>query len=153
MSVSQNTRVIQVILPTSDSPVIYLSAHKSTHGTDQYRHVLRYIREGFPGARIIDAASQWTSADHWRADYQTVLQPVTHLFVLPNDLGYVGRGSYTEWEFLTPTLTFYAAFLPDDSLWTPIDLVLIDPYDWGNFAAIRHLTTGQLSVLEVGDGA
>jgi hypothetical protein len=135
------------------SPVIYLSASKTTFGTDQYHHVLHYIVRGFPGATILDATSLWTSADHWRAEYQVVLSPVTHLFILPNDRDYVGRGSYAEWEFLTPTVTFCGGFVHDDAFWTPIDLVVIDPWDWVNFAAIRHLATGEPSVPGVDYGA
>jgi hypothetical protein len=129
-----------------DSAIVYLSVSKTTFGTDQYHRALDYIARGFPGATILDAASLWPSADHWRAEYQVVLSPVTHLFMLPNDRSYVGHGSYTEWEFLAPTVTFCGAFLHDDSLWTPIELVVIDPHDWVNFAVIRHLATGELSL-------
>jgi hypothetical protein len=137
---------------TDESAVIYLSAHKQTHSTDQYHHALHYIKQAFPTATILDAASLWTSAQHWRDQYEKVLSPVTHLFLLPNASGYCGRGGYTEWDFLRSRALYSAAFVRDDSLWAPIDLVVIDPYDWVDFAAIRHLPTGKLSVMEAGHG-
>jgi hypothetical protein len=129
-----------------DDITVYLSASKLTFGTDLYRRSLDYIAQGFPNARILDAASQWTSAEHWRAEYQSVLSPVTHAFILPNSAGYCGRGVYTEWDYLRLRVQYCAAFVHDDTIWTPIELPLIDPYDWVNFAVIRHLPTGRLSV-------
>jgi hypothetical protein len=115
--------------------------------------VLDYITRAFPTATILHAASLWTSAEHWRAEYQKVLAPVNCLFILPNTFGYCGRGSFEEWDYLRSRVRYCAAFVQDDVLWTPIDLVVIDPYDWQNFAAIRDLTTGELSVLGVDHGA
>jgi hypothetical protein len=138
---------------TAHPPVVYLSASKTTFESEQYDRVLDYIARAFPGVTILDAAELWQSAEHWRTQYQTVLAPVTHLFILPNAWGYVGRGSYVEWEFLAPTVSFCGAFLPDDGLWTPITLILDDPRDWVNHAIIHHLGTGQLSVSAVSHGS
>jgi hypothetical protein len=123
-----------------------LSGSKLTFGTDLYYRALDYIASGFPGARILDAASLWRSPEHWRTHHRTVLAPTTHLVLLPNSEGFAGRGVWTEWEYLTPRVQYCAALLQDDTLWTPIDLVLIDPRDWVNYSAIRHLPTGRLSV-------
>ena len=146
MIVSHNTRVIDQGRPTLEPPVVYFSASKTTFGTEQYHRALEYIAQGFPDTTILDAASLWTSAEHWRAEHEVVLLPVTHLFILPNASGYCGRGVFTEWDYLRSRVQYCAAFARDDSLWTPIELVLIDPLDWVNFAVIRHLGTGELSV-------
>src|SRR2546421_4779830 len=79
------------------SRVVYLSASKTTFGTEQYRRVLDYIVRGFPSATILDAASHWRSAEHWRGEYEGVLSAVRDLFILPHSSCCCCRGGFSWW--------------------------------------------------------
>jgi hypothetical protein len=65
-----------------------------------YSRALAKVRVLRPYAAIISGRDVWANREGWRYTYESILQPVTHAYVIPHPDGTVGMGLFRELIFL-----------------------------------------------------
>jgi hypothetical protein len=81
---------------TSQQRRIYVACPKSEYHGARYDSMLRYVRQLYPDALILEPARLFDSLQDWRTRCLKVLQEISELVFFTTLDGWIGRGVYAE---------------------------------------------------------
>ena len=134
-----------------DDPIdiIFMSCPIRVFNTLRYCDAVKLIRKRHPRAKILRTHCLWEDNKDWLKTYHHVLEPVTIVYILPDDDGTVGRGTVDEVQYLLGERD--PAVYPVYGLAGPSDALRIHPCvylssyengrDWRRYAELKCLRT------------